>query len=132
MLRRLLRFGASRVEDIMVPRADIIALEETTACGVAANFGEAGVSRIPLFSETLDDPRGMIHIKDLFRWLTRRRRASLQSADCGRRRRPVEAATSSPRTSRPRPRRPVAADLSRQDPPPCPLCSLRPCRRPTC
>ena len=33
-------------------------------------FGEAGVSRIPLFSETLDDPRGMIHVKDLFRWLT--------------------------------------------------------------
>ena len=32
-------------------------------------FSEAGVSRIPLFSETLDDPRGMIHIKDLFRWL---------------------------------------------------------------
>ena len=28
------------------------------------------MSRIPLFSETLDDPRGMIHIKDLFRWLT--------------------------------------------------------------
>ena len=34
-------------------------------------FSEAGVSRIPLFSETLDDPRGMIHIKDLFRWLTK-------------------------------------------------------------
>ncbi len=32
-------------------------------------FDEAGVSRIPLFRETLDDPRGMIHIKDLFRWL---------------------------------------------------------------
>jgi CBS domain containing-hemolysin-like protein len=34
-------------------------------------FSEAGVSRIPLFNETLDDPRGMIHIKDLFRWLTK-------------------------------------------------------------
>ena len=32
-------------------------------------FDEAGVSRIPLFSETLDDPRGMVHVKDLFRWL---------------------------------------------------------------
>jgi len=70
MLRRLLRFGALRVDDIMVPRADIIALEETDPLtDLLRTFGEAGVSRIPLFSETLDDPRGMIHIKDLFRWL---------------------------------------------------------------
>ena len=72
MLRRLLRFGGSRVDDIMVPRADIIALEESdTLAELLRTFGEAGVSRIPLFSETLDDPRGMIHVKDLFRWLTR-------------------------------------------------------------
>jgi CBS domain containing-hemolysin-like protein len=70
MLRRLLRFGALRVEDIMVPRADIIALEESSPLSeLVRMFSEAGVSRIPLFSETLDDPRGMIHIKDLFRWL---------------------------------------------------------------
>jgi CBS domain containing-hemolysin-like protein len=72
MLRRLLRFGGLRVEDIMVPRADIIALEESdTLAELLRTFGDAGVSRIPLFSETLDDPRGMIHVKDLFRWLAR-------------------------------------------------------------
>jgi CBS domain containing-hemolysin-like protein len=72
MLRRLLRFGGLRVEDIMVPRADIIALEESEPLSeLLRMFGEAGVSRIPLFSETLDDPRGMIHIKDLFSWLLR-------------------------------------------------------------
>ena len=71
MLRRLLRFGTLRVEDIMVPRADIIALEESEPLSeLVRMFSEAGVSRIPLFNETLDDPRGMIHIKDLFRWLT--------------------------------------------------------------
>lgn len=70
MLRRLLRFGELRVDDIMVPRADIIALEETDSLAeLLRTFGEAGVSRIPLFRETLDDPRGMIHVKDLFRWL---------------------------------------------------------------
>jgi CBS domain containing-hemolysin-like protein len=70
MLRRLLRFGGLRVEDIMVPRADIIALEESEPLSeLLRTFGEAGVSRIPLFNETLDDPRGMIHIKDLFSWL---------------------------------------------------------------
>ncbi|MEQ1715183.1 MAG: hemolysin family protein [Hyphomicrobium sp.] len=70
MLSRLLRFGASRVDDIMVPRADITALDETeTIAELLKTFNEAGVSRIPIFRETLDDPRGMIHIKDLFRWL---------------------------------------------------------------
>jgi CBS domain containing-hemolysin-like protein len=70
MLNRLLRFGGLRVDDIMVPRADIMALEESEPLSeLLRMFGEAGVSRIPLFNETLDDPRGMIHIKDLFCWL---------------------------------------------------------------
>lgn len=72
MLRRLLRFGVLRIEDIIVPRADIVAIEESEPLSeLLRTFGEAGVSRIPLFNETLDDPRGMIHIKDLFRWLMR-------------------------------------------------------------
>jgi CBS domain containing-hemolysin-like protein len=71
MLIRLLRFGASRVDDIMVPRADIIAIEESEPIGeVVRLFEEAGISRIPLYHETLDDPRGMVHIKDLFRWIS--------------------------------------------------------------
>jgi CBS domain containing-hemolysin-like protein len=70
MLERLLRFGASRVVELMVPRADITALDENDPISeLLKTFDEAGVSRIPLFRETLDDPRGMIHIKDLFRWL---------------------------------------------------------------
>ena len=63
----------SRVEDMMVPRADIIAVDESEPLAeLLTTFDEAGVSRIPLFRETLDDPRGMIHVKDLFRWLTRK------------------------------------------------------------
>ena len=70
MLLRLLRFGAMRVDDVMVPRADIIAADESeTVAEVLATFVEAGVSRIPLFHETLDDPRGMVHVKDLLGWL---------------------------------------------------------------
>ena len=70
MLERLLRFGSSRVAAIMVPRADIISLDENEPISeLLRTFDEAGVSRIPLYSETLDDPRGMIHVKDLFRWL---------------------------------------------------------------
>lgn len=70
MLLRLLRFGRLRVDDVMVPRADIIALEESeTLADLLGTFEESGVSRIPLFHETLDDPRGMVHIKDMMRWL---------------------------------------------------------------
>ena len=70
ILERLLQFGASRVVAIMVPRADIIALDEQEPLSeLVRTFNDAGVSRIPLFRETLDDPRGMIHVKDLFRWL---------------------------------------------------------------
>ncbi|MEQ1614349.1 MAG: hemolysin family protein [Hyphomicrobiaceae bacterium] len=68
MLLRLLRFGTLRVEDVMVPRADIIAADESEPLGeVLRIFQDAGVSRIPVFQETLDDPRGMIHVKDLLK-----------------------------------------------------------------
>lgn len=71
MLAGLLRFGASRVDEVMVPRADIVAIEEMQSLGdLILLFEESGVSRIPLYHETLDDPRGMIHIKDLFRWVS--------------------------------------------------------------
>jgi len=70
MFLRLLRFGALRVVDVMVPRADIIAVDESESlAGLLRTFEEAGVSRVPLFHDTLDDPRGMIHVKDLFRWM---------------------------------------------------------------
>ncbi|MGE0767268.1 MAG: hemolysin family protein [Hyphomicrobiaceae bacterium] len=70
MLLRLLRFGGLRVEDVMVPRADIIAIEEeASVADLMRLFDEAGVSRIPVYHETLDDPRGMVHVKDLLRFL---------------------------------------------------------------
>ena len=71
MLLRIMRFSSSTVSDVMVPRADIIAVDESEPLReLVLTFEKAGVSRIPLFHETLDDPRGMIHIKDLVRFLT--------------------------------------------------------------
>ncbi len=70
MLLRTLRFGVLRVEDVMVPRADIIAVDENEPIlELLKTFDAAGVSRVPLFRETLDDPRGMVHVKDLLRWM---------------------------------------------------------------
>jgi CBS domain containing-hemolysin-like protein len=71
MLRRILRFGELTVEDVMVPRADIIAVDDTvTIDELMRVFRQAEHSRLPVFHETLDDPRGMIHIRDLMSWIT--------------------------------------------------------------
>jgi hemolysin (HlyC) family protein len=70
MLLRILRFGTLRVEDVMVPRADIIAVDENESIReLLKAFDAAGVSRMPLYRETLDEPRGMVHVKDVLHWL---------------------------------------------------------------
>ena len=71
MLRNILRFSELCVEDVMVPRADIIAVEDEIRLDELLElFRQAGHSRLPVFHETLDDPRGFIHIKDLMVWIT--------------------------------------------------------------
>ncbi|HEX2257455.1 MAG TPA: hemolysin family protein [Afifellaceae bacterium] len=70
MLRAILRLGDMRVEDVMVPRADIDAVElNVPIAGVMVAFRKSGHSRMPVFRETLDDPVGMVHIKDLMTWI---------------------------------------------------------------
>lgn len=75
MLNNILSFRGVRIDDVMVPRADIIAVEETSPIGdVIAVFRQAGHSRLPVYRETLDEPVGMVHIKDLMGWMTRKAR----------------------------------------------------------
>ena len=58
MLRAILKLGDMRVEDVMVPRADIEAIDiESSLAEVIAIFRESGHSRMPVYRETLDDPR---------------------------------------------------------------------------
>ncbi len=73
MLRAILKLGDMRVEDVMVPRADIEAIDiETTLAEVIAIYRESGHSRLPAYRETLDDPVGMVHIRDLMAWVADR------------------------------------------------------------
>src|SRR5687767_3727239 len=66
MLANLLRFGDISVADVMVPRADIVAVEvKPTLAELVAVFREAQHSRLPIYRETLDDPLGMVHVKDV-------------------------------------------------------------------
>ena len=72
MLIRLLDFGELRVEDVMVPRADIVSVDETIAfVELLKIFSSAGHSRLPVYHETLDDPTGMVHIKDVMNWIAK-------------------------------------------------------------
>lgn len=64
------RFHLLRVEDVMVPRADIIAVDTDTGLhDLSKAFQDAGHSRLPIYKETLDEPVGMVHIKDLMPYL---------------------------------------------------------------
>ncbi|MDT8759128.1 hemolysin family protein [Sphingomonas psychrotolerans] len=67
MLRNLLHFGERDAGDVGVPRADIIAVEETTRFdGLVQLFAEAGHSRLPVYRDELDTIIGMVHVKDVF------------------------------------------------------------------
>lgn len=75
MLHNILRFREVRVADVMVPRADIEAVEINTTIGdLMVIFEESGRSRMPVYAETLDDPRGMVHIRDLLSYVTKQAR----------------------------------------------------------
>jgi CBS domain containing-hemolysin-like protein len=65
MLKNVLGLHELRVSDVMVPRADIVSVPiDVSLAEVLATFRTAGHSRLPVQGETLDDPRGMVHIRD--------------------------------------------------------------------
>lgn len=72
MLANILRLREVRVDDVMVPRADIVAVEtEISLADLLAEFLRSGHSRMPVYRETLDDPVGLVHIKDLMGYVAR-------------------------------------------------------------
>jgi CBS domain containing-hemolysin-like protein len=75
MLQKTLRFRELRVEDVMVPRGEIVAIEADASLAELLNvFEDAGHSRLPLYRDTLDEPIGMVHVKDLMEWLIKEAR----------------------------------------------------------
>ena len=70
MLKNVLGLHKVRVDDVMVPRADIVAVGVETSLGdLLKLFRTAGHSRLPVYGETLDDPRGMVHIRDFVEYV---------------------------------------------------------------
>ncbi len=61
------------VGDVMQPRADIVAVDRScTFSELVARFVEAEHSRMPVYRETLDEPVGVVHVKDVFKLLARK------------------------------------------------------------
>ena len=66
LLMNLLRFGRLNAEDAMVPRPDIVAVEESAVLEeIVEMIRESGHSRMPVYRDTLDEIVGMVHIRDV-------------------------------------------------------------------
>lgn len=66
LIANILKLREEQVEDVMIPRADIIAIDiESQSTDLLAMFNEHQYSRIPVYQGQLDDIKGTIHIKDV-------------------------------------------------------------------
>lgn len=90
MLRNILGLRERRVGDVMVPRADIIAVQQDIKLGdLMRVFESAGHSRLVVYNDTLDDPVGMVHIRDLIAFMTAR--AAVDPEKNAKRKKPLPA-----------------------------------------
>jgi CBS domain containing-hemolysin-like protein len=90
MLRNVLDLRERRIADVMVQRADIIAVKQDIALGdLMKLFESAAVSRLVVYRDTLDDPEGMVHIRDLLAYITSRSQVDPDANT--RRKRPLPA-----------------------------------------
>jgi len=88
MLRNILELRERRVDDVMLPRADIVAVQhDTTLVELVKIFESASHSRLVVYRETLDDPIGIVHIRDLVAYMARQ--AALPPKSARRRKKPV-------------------------------------------
>ncbi|MGO9698041.1 MAG: hemolysin family protein [Xanthobacteraceae bacterium] len=73
MLKNILGLRECRIESIMVPRADIVAVQQDITIGeLVMVFAGTGHSRLVVYNDTLDDPTGLVHIRDLLAFMAKR------------------------------------------------------------
>jgi CBS domain containing-hemolysin-like protein len=73
MLRNILSLHERRIADVMIHRADIVAVKRDISLGeLMSLFESAAHSRLVVYNETLDDPEGIVHIRDLLAFMTAR------------------------------------------------------------
>lgn len=90
MLKNILSLRERRAGDVMVPRADIVAVQQDIQIGELVKvFESAGHSRLVAYNDTLDDPVGMVHIRDLIAFMTAH--AAVDPEKNARRKKPLPA-----------------------------------------
>jgi CBS domain containing-hemolysin-like protein len=89
MLGNILSLRGRRIDDVMVPRADIISVQRDISLGELIKvFEGAGHSRLVVYNETLDDPVGMVHIRDVIGYMVRH---AAEGAAKAKRKKPLPA-----------------------------------------
>ena len=77
MLRNILGLHDRRIADVMVPRGDIVAVKRDISLGeLMSLFESAAHSRLVVYNDTLDDPEGFVHIRDLLGLMTSKAKVS--------------------------------------------------------
>ena len=72
LIANVLRMRGTTADDVMVPRADIVAIPVDVSLDQALDLiRREGHSRMPVFREQLDEIVGMVHIKDVFAYVGR-------------------------------------------------------------
>jgi CBS domain containing-hemolysin-like protein len=90
MLKNILGLRERRVGDVMIPRADIVAVQQDIQLGELVRvFEGASHSRLVVYNDTLDDPVGMVHIRDLIAFMTAR--AAVDPEKNAKRKKPLPA-----------------------------------------
>ena len=90
MLKNILGLRERRVGDVMIPRADIVAVQQDIKLGeLVRTFEGAAHSRLVVYNDTLDDPIGMVHIRDLIGFMTAR--AAVDPEKNAKRKKPLPA-----------------------------------------
>src|SRR6195952_407229 len=90
MLRNILGLHERRIADVMIHRADIVAVKRDISLGeLMSLFESAAHSRLVVYNETLDDPEGIVHIRDLLAFMTAKARVAKPST--AKRKKPLPA-----------------------------------------
>ena len=90
MLKNILGLRERRVGDVRIPRADIVAVQQEIPLGELVRvFEGAAHSRLVVYNDTLDDPIGMVHIRDLIAFMTSR--AAVSAEKNAKRKKPFPA-----------------------------------------
>src|SRR5689334_4845919 len=90
MLTNILALRGRRVDDVMIPRADIVTVPQDISLGELIKvFEGAGHSRLVVHNDTLDDPVGMVHIRDVIGYMVRH--ATVSETVTAKRKKPLTA-----------------------------------------